>query len=44
VASDGQLRMQAALTGSPLEDLSKLGREDQIETIRYCRDSYKVTT
>ncbi len=43
-ASTGQLRLPAAMTASPFEDLKKLGADHQVEAIRYCRDTYRVTT
>jgi cytochrome c len=43
-ASSGRVRLPAAMTAPPFEDLKKLGREHQVETIRYCHDTYTVTT
>lgn len=43
-ASTGQIRLPTAMTASPFEDLKKLGADHQVEAIRYCRDTYHVTT
>lgn len=43
-ASTGQLRLPAAMTARPFEDLKKQSADHQVEAIRYCRDTYRVTT
>jgi cytochrome c len=43
-ASTGHIRLPAAMTASPFEDLKKQGADHQVEAIRYCRDTYRVTT
>jgi cytochrome c len=43
-ASTGQLRLPAAMTAPPFKDLKKLGADRRVEAIRYCRDTYHVTT
>jgi cytochrome c len=42
--SSGQLKLPAAMTAPPFEDLKKLGADHQIGAIGYCRDTYHVTT
>jgi len=42
--SNGQLRPPAAMMAPPFTDLKKLGADRQVKAIRYCRDTYHVTT
>ena len=43
-ASTGHIRLPTAMTAPPFEDLKKQGADHQVEAIRYCRDTYRVTT
>ena len=43
-ASTGQLALPAAITRPPFEDLKQLGPDHQVRAIRYCHDTYRVTT
>lgn len=43
-ASTGHIRLPTAMTASPFDDLKNQGADHQVEAIRYCRDTYRVTT
>jgi len=43
-ASTGRLALPAAMTRPPFEDLKQLGPDHQVRAIRYCHDTYRVTT
>jgi cytochrome c len=43
-ASTGRLPLPAAMTRPPFEDLKLLGPDHQVKAIRYCHDTYQVTT
>lgn len=42
--SNGSFQLPAAMTASPFKDLKQLGPAHQVTAIRYCRDSYSITT